>query len=116
MNVSWPDAELKRIVVDYDSLELELRESSGARRTIRAEGYIGYDAIGVWDEMVIEQAELFDSHAAIDRCVGTIAHRLGSTFPDSGSRARNARSWRALLIHFADGCVLTIVAAEFTAA
>ena len=43
------DAELESINVDYDSLTMQITESTGTRKQIICDGYIGYDAIGFWN-------------------------------------------------------------------
>jgi hypothetical protein len=102
-------------MIDYDCVSLQLKESDGTFRTVVARGYIGYRLVGSWDEIVIERAELHEQHPFIDDCVRSLNARLSSAWPDSGSEARNLRSWLVLMIHFSDGAVMAIVAAEFDA-
>jgi hypothetical protein len=111
----WPDAELRSVLVDYDSVSITIRESTGLVRNVRCEGYIGYSICGFWDEVVIDNAELTDQHEAIDRCIAAISRRLGSHWPETGNPARNTKNWKALIIRLSDGASLEIVAAEFTA-
>lgn len=112
--VRWADATLDRVAVDYDVVSLRLRESDGALKTLRAGGYIGYCMVGFWDEMIVERAEILERHDGLDACVDSIRRRLGSGWIDSGNDSRNAREWFALLVHFLDGSVLEVFAAQLT--
>jgi len=110
--ICWPDAELQCVTVDYDAVVLRVRESAGSVRTLRAEGHIGYNLVGFWDEVVIDRAELSDNHPGLDACVERIQRRLGANWLDSGNVARNGRRWFALLLHLSDGAVLEVFAAR----
>jgi len=110
--IRWADAELQSVTVDYDAVVLRVRESAGSVRTLRAEGYIGYKLVGFWDEVVIDRAELCDTHPGLDACVDSIERRLGASWLDSGNVARNGRRWFALLLHLSDGAVLEVFAAR----
>ena len=111
--VLWADADIERITVDYDVLSILLNESTSIKRTIRALGYIGYRMIGVWDEMIVEKAELLKNHPFIDECVDSMKRRLGTDWIETGSPSRNTRGWSALIVHLLDGCTLEVVAAAF---
>jgi hypothetical protein len=113
--VLWPDAEIQSVHVDYDAVVIRLRESSGVERAVRCEGYISYALCGFWDEIVVCNAEVLESHSSIDGAVGALEDRLGSNVPESGNSLRNTRQWRALVVHLSDGASLEIVAAKFTA-
>jgi hypothetical protein len=112
--VSWPDAELQRLTIDYDAVMLTVRESTGTERFIRCEGYIGYDMCGFWDEVVVERVELTDRHDAIDRCKNELSRRWGANLTDTGNDQRNSRTWQALILHLSDGAALELVAARFS--
>ena len=113
-DVLWPDALLVSLVVDYESVVIRIRESHGGMKTVRCDGYIGYSLCGFWDEVVISQAALHDEHESIDRCTAAIARRLGPDWPASGSAARNARRWRALVVTFSDNADFEVVATHFS--
>src|SRR5262245_55196071 len=68
-NILWADAELLGVAVDYENLFLTLRESTGQVRRVVCEGYIGYEAIGVWDEIVVVEARLSVVGPFLTRCV-----------------------------------------------
>jgi hypothetical protein len=112
-DVLWADAEFQSISIDYDTLALTILESTGVRRTVRCEGYVGYSMRGFWDEIVIERAELVDNHEAINRCTEELARRGSRELAPSGNGHRNANRWLALIVHFSDGATLEIVAALF---
>lgn len=112
-SVLWADAEIQSVTADYSDVHIVLRESSGRTRTVRCCGYIGYSAVGVWDEIVVERAELVETDALLEECVKGLDERYRAKLPETGSPARNMRSWKALRIYLSDGAVLKVVAAEF---
>ena len=73
------------MTIDYDADVLRLRESTGAARTVRCEGYIGLSLCGFWDEAIVDHAEVVSRHPMIDRTVSDIASRLGQERADSGN-------------------------------
>jgi hypothetical protein len=110
--VRWADAELQGVSIDYDAVSLRVRESCGSMVVLRAEGYIGYKLVGFWDEVVIVRAEVTADHLGLDECARSIEQRLGPRWLDSGSDSRNRRDFFALLVHFSDGSVLEVYAAQ----
>lgn len=112
-HVLWPDATLEQVTVDYDTVVLRIRESTGTERTIRCEGHIALGLEGFWDEVIIEHAELVSKHPTIERATSSISRRFGTSWLDSGNEERNSRRWLALIVHLADGCSLQVVAARF---
>ena len=61
IDVRWCDAEFQKLVIEYDLIELHIKESTGFPHLLRLEGYIGYVCLGVWDEIIIEGAKIHDS-------------------------------------------------------
>lgn len=114
LNVRWPDAQLLGISISYDAVEIQIRESGGHPRTIVAKGHIGTQLVGFWDEVVIDAADLVESHPFEDECLSSIAERLGWPAPDTGSPERNIRRFATLVLSLSDGTVLRCVAAQFT--
>jgi hypothetical protein len=110
--ILWTDASIKDIQIDYEAVTLRIAQDDGKIFTLRAEGYIGYNLVGFWDEMIIERAEVVEKHAGLAACVDTVRRRHGASWPDTGSEARNSRRFFALLVHLIDGCVLEIFAAR----
>lgn len=113
--ILWPDAEIKEVVVDYDSVKIVVREATGSVKEVRCEGYIGYRVIGFWDEVVVERAEIKESGEMTSKCIEQLNSRLGQNWIDSGSPARNGRSFAELKVILGDGALLEVVAAKFTA-
>lgn len=105
--VLWADAEFDDLQIDYDSVKIRIEESNGLTKLITCSGYIGYESIGLWDEIVISKATMHQKHELIDRSTSAIRKRLGDI--DSGSDARNTREWGMLQITFIDGAELNIV-------
>ena len=71
-NVLWTDAELLGVTVDYENFSLTLRESTGQIRRVVCEGYIGYEALGVWDEIVVAEAHLDVVGPLLSRCIESL--------------------------------------------
>lgn len=113
--VLWPDAELDKIEIDYEQVSINLTESSGASKCVICSGYIGYEMVGAWDEIVISKAEIFGEHDFLKRCTDNIAKRLGKKCADSGSIARNKRQSFLLQVEFTDGSKFRVAASVFTA-
>lgn len=107
-NVLWTDAELLGVTVDYENLSLTLRESTGQIRRVVCEGCIGYEAIGVWDEIVVAEARLDVVGPFLTRCIEELERRLGATRLPSGSEARNSMAAMELTIVLSDGCEVRV--------
>lgn len=103
-NILWADAELLGIAVDYENLSLTLRESTGQVRRVVCEGYIGYQALGVWDEIVVVEARLDVVGPFLTRCIEELDRRLGADRLPSGSEARNGMTAMELTMVLSDGC------------
>lgn len=109
--VLWADAELESVEATYDTLKIKLQESNGQMTIVSCLGYIGYENIGFWDELVIATATMHKSHELIDRSLRSIQNRLGKSIPDSGCNQRNSKIWNLLQIQFIDGSELNVVTA-----
>jgi hypothetical protein len=114
-SILWPDSELERVCLDYDSVHIAVKEEGSVRRTLVCSGYIGVEVVGLWDEMVIEDAKLIDTHPRIDKCHAELKQRLGNAAnADTGSASRNSRKWKLLRIVFSDGLEMNVVASKFS--
>lgn len=100
--------------MDFDAVVLAVTDYNGIPWMVRAEGYIGFCFEGIWDEMIIERAEISEHHPVIQKYSESIARRLGPAWVDSRNATRNTRRWQALVVHFINGARLEIVAAAFT--
>lgn len=109
--ILWADAELASVEISYDCVTLKLQESTGQIKLVCCSGYIGYEAVGLWDEVVISRATLYPTHELIDRSVKSMIKRLGEPLPDSGCVYRNRREWNLLQIQFIDGSDINVVTA-----
>ena len=112
--VSWPDAVLERVTVDYDAVRLDLSQSTGVIWTVLCEGHIAIRMDGFWDEVIISHAELSWVDPVVEHAVRAVKQRFRGALPDSGSPLRNERRFGALFVHLSDGCHLEVVAARFT--
>lgn len=104
----WTDSSLKRVEMDYDAIRLTIEHESGHVDVLTCSGYIGFELIGFWDEIIISMATLLDKHAFIDRCERRIENQ-----PGSGSPYRKPMGNRLLAIELIDGNVLNICASTF---
>lgn len=107
-SVLWADAELLAVAVDYESLSLTLRESTGRVRRVVCEGYIGYEALGFWDEIVVAEAQLSATGSFLTRCIEALDRRLGNSRLPTGSDARNGTAAMELTIVLSDGCEMHV--------
>jgi hypothetical protein len=100
------------VCLDYDSVVLTVKDSGSVRR-IRADGYIGFEYSGVWDEMVIERAEVLTNDEFVTRTLESIRDRYSGPPPSTGSPTRNtAIEWQTLVVTFADGSILRCACAN----
>ena len=113
-DVLWADAEIQSVRADYDTVCIELRESTGRKRVVKCCGHIGYQLIGFWDEIVVERAEFVETDPFLDDCIQAIKRAHGEQRLESGDPIRNRGTWSVLLIHLADGAVLRVAAGQFT--
>jgi len=110
--VVWTDAEFNICEIHYDFIKIKITESNGVSKNIICRGYIGFEGIGIWDEVVINKAIICNNHSLIDRSLNLIKKRFNQKIPDSGSDARNLQEWSMLQISFIDGSDLKIVIAS----
>jgi hypothetical protein len=114
VDVLWADAELESLSCDYDAVRITLRETTGRLVTVQADGPIGFELSGLWDEVIVERGQLLPDDTFSQRCWLAVQHRLGSDVPDSGSAARNTRRFTTLVVRLIDGAELRVAAAEFS--
>jgi hypothetical protein len=114
-NVLWADAEIGSITIDYGDVSITVRESTGRQMVVRGRGYIGYSAIGFWDEVVVERADCDREDPFLEECLRSLEFRYGKKLPDAGSPERNRQSWNVLRIVLSDGVILKVAAAHFVA-
>ena len=110
--IFWADAEFEKIEIDYDCLKITIQEPNGSVKKIWCMGYIGYQQIGYWDEVVIERAEILEQHEFIEQNRLSLKQRQGELLADSGNVPRNRKIWNLLNIEFIDGSNLYVVLSE----
>ena len=113
-DVLWADAELVSIKTDYDCIIVKILDSNGTIQKLRCNGYIGYESIGFWDEMIISTAKILKSHKLIDNCLNSIRERYENVPPASGNKYRNMNNWKVVQIIFIDNHEINIVAADIS--
>lgn len=107
--VLWSDAEFESLEIDYDSVRIKIGEVNGLSKVITCHGYIGFEGVGLWDEIVIDTAVIYKEHDLIDRSLKSISNAHGEETTDSGSPARNIRKWNLLQIKFIDDSEINVV-------
>lgn len=108
-SVLWADSTVEEISIDYDAVNILVSESSGIRKTIICEGYIGYQVIGFWDELIVESGSVVFDHPFIVHCLESIHARYKNLLPPTGNITRNKCIWRALQIILIDGTEIVTV-------
>jgi hypothetical protein len=101
-DVSWPDAELGTMTIDYDAVVLTVRESAGLDTHRPVRGYIDTDA-DLGRSCRPRRAHGF--RPATDRCTWT-SHSVGVPTGPTPATAANNRQWRAFIVHLSDGAML----------
>ena len=76
-------------------------------------GHIGLSIEGFWDEVVIADADVVEFHPFLDRCLTSLAERLGDDLPATGSPARDGRQFSTLVVTLDDGARILCSAARF---
>src|SRR5215467_10949750 len=105
-SIRWADSELVGVQLGYDTVLVTVRDS-GLERRVRAEGYIGFEYNGAWDELVIDHAEVVFGDAFATAAWRSIQERYSGSPPSTGSPARNeAAGWQTLTLTFSDGTVM----------
>jgi hypothetical protein len=107
-SVLWPDASLEGIQADYDAFILRITEDSGSTKVIRCPGYVGYQMVGFWDEVIIESSTIVSAHPFISECESRIKQ-----LPEGGSADRSQTGNYLLEIVFIDGCKLWVCGKQF---
>jgi hypothetical protein len=103
-----PDANIDKIEIDYDEFTIHISESTSVNKRVHCLGYIGFQIVGFWDEMIIETAKIHSDHAFILDCESRIMQDL-----ESGSKYRKKAGNRLLEVVLIDGRKLWICAREF---
>ena len=106
--ILWPDAGLERLDAGYEEFTIRLREEAGGTKLVHCLGYIGFQMVGFWDEVIIETATIHSNHSFIADC-----ERRLSSLPETGSKTRAATGNHLLEIILIDGCKLWVCAHEF---
>jgi len=106
--IFWADASLERLDAGYEEFAIYVREDSGVPKKIRCIGFIGFQMIGFWDEIIIETANIHITHPFIGDC----EHRI-KLLPETGTETRFASKNLLLEISFIDGCKLWVCAKQF---
>jgi hypothetical protein len=111
INVRWPDASVCGIHCDYDAFSVEIQEAGqrkSAAKLVRCLGFLGFQLIGFWDEIIIHAARIHSNHDFITQCEQSVVNQL-----PSGSAERAVTGNHLLEIELIDGCRLWVCARRF---
>jgi hypothetical protein len=111
INIRWHDASVRGISCDYDVFNVEILEDEKhghATKTLCCLGFLGFQMVGFWDEVIIHDARICASHDFISQC----EHRVMTQLP-SGSIERVATGNLLLELELIDGCKLWVCAKRF---
>ena len=112
--IRWADAELIDVHLSYDLIVISIRDSTGHVRRVRAEGYIGFEFYGAWDEVGIATSRVSEHDDFARTIWESIRAKYSGSPPVTGSPARDsAATWQTLEIKFSDGAVMRCAAAYF---
>jgi hypothetical protein len=106
--IFWADASLEKIETTHDDVALHLHEDTGAKKLLHCLGHVGFQMIGFWDELIIENATMPLEHSFIADC-----ERRLEKLPASGTATRHRAGNRLLEVTFLDGCRLWVCAHRF---
>jgi hypothetical protein len=106
--IVWPDASLEGVEAGYEDLRIRIRDDAGGRKVVHCLGYIGFQMVGFWDEVIVETAEIIPEHAFISDC-----ERRLKAMPETGAKTRVATGNLLLEIILIDGCRLWVCAHQF---
>ena len=111
--ILWREAELLDIAIDYSDVRVRIQESTGSERVLMCEGYLGYELVGFWDEIIIARATVTAVGELRARCLRSLDERLGRSRAASGSIARNVLDVLQLTIELDDATAIHVVASSF---
>lgn len=106
--ILWPDASLGEMAAGYEDFTIRVREEAGGKKVVRCLGYIGFQMLGFWDEVIIETATVHSNHSFISEC-----ERRLKSLPETGAKTRAAAGNQLLEITLIDGCKLWVCAQQF---
>ncbi|WP_109487221.1 hypothetical protein [Occallatibacter savannae] len=106
--IRWADSSLLQIEAGYDNFSILVQEGSGTKKIVTCAGYIGYQMIGFWDEVIVETARVLSDHPFLVEC----EKRLIS-LPANGAKDRSAVGNHLLDIALIDGCRFWVCAHHF---
>jgi hypothetical protein len=108
--VLWSDSSIESVYGDYERFVIIIQESTGTRKEISCSGYIGYQLVGFWDEVIVQTAHLYYKHDFIDNCVKKTTN---NPLMDSGCEDRTLKELKLLEINLLDGVCLYVVGSKF---
>jgi hypothetical protein len=113
MDVLWADGEIESLAFEYDAVRMTVRETTGQVVVVECAGPVGFELLGMWDELVVEDGAVMADDEFARQCWHAVRARCANRVPDSGSPSRNTRSFRTLVVKLADGAELRVAAAAF---
>ena len=119
--IYWPDSFVEYFRCGWDTDEFVLLVSEDMPRgfpkslkLVRCHGFIGLKIVGIWEEGIVETAQLYLSHDFITECETECEKRVQTEKTDRQSGERSVSGNRLLEILWIDGCRLWICAQRFS--
>jgi len=104
-HILWPDSNLEGVQAEYENFSIQIREETGARKTVHCVGYIGFQMLGFWDEMIVENSKSSAAHPFVIDCEQKV-----KSLPETGAKVEclvATYSWKSPSI---DSCRLWVCA------
>jgi predicted alpha/beta hydrolase family esterase len=104
----WRDSTIESLVVGADSVAVEV---TLAKRRVRLEclGYIGYQAVGMWDFDLVETVKISLDSPFLKACIASINGRYPGEFQDTDSSYRSRKTFFSVIITCIDGVEIEII-------
>lgn len=110
----WVDSEIESIIIEYDKIQIKLKQPNSKIAEVNFWGYIGYKNTGFWDEMIIESIDVLNSSDFINKCMSLIKDKYGENMLDSGCKYRNSKKFTEIKIHLIDGLLIQFVISDIS--
>lgn len=110
--IRWRDASLDRLVVDYESVTIELTESVGRAVRVKFFGHIALHWSSHWDENVVEKYSVTNDSESINSALRKVVETYGE-HPETGGGIRNFEGpWYSFLVQLIDSMFVEVVAQD----
>ena len=110
--IRWSDSSLERVVVDYDSVTIELKESTGRVAQVRFLGHISLHWRGHWDENIVEKYSIDSDTKSINNALQAVVKNYEDNPPDGGGTRSFKGPWYSFLVELIDSETIEVIAQD----